>query len=81
MSTQRKGSRHSGRGRERRIRVRGIRRDPPDLQKFSRAIVALALAQAEADAEAEASKRDNPTSTNDEPAELPSDESEAGHGR
>ena len=38
---------------ERRIRVRSVRRDPPDLKKLSRALIALALAQAEADAQAE----------------------------
>lgn len=38
---------------ERRIRVRGVRRDPPDLKKLSRALIALAMAQAEADALAE----------------------------
>jgi hypothetical protein len=39
---------------DRRIRVRGVRRDPPDLRKLSRALIALALAQAQADAEAAA---------------------------
>lgn len=37
---------------ERHISVRAIRRDPPDLHKLGRAIVAVALAQAEADAAA-----------------------------
>jgi hypothetical protein len=41
---------------ERRIRVRGVRRDPPDLKKLSRALIQLALAQAEADAQAEHKK-------------------------
>lgn len=44
--------RQRGQGkRERRISVRTIRRDPPDLRKLSRAV--LALAQAEADAKAQ----------------------------
>jgi len=39
---------------ERHIRIRGVRKDPPDLRKLAAAIIALAQAQAEADAEAEA---------------------------
>ncbi len=45
---QRKGGRQA-----RRISVRAVRRESPDLPKLSRAIVALALAQAEAEAQAE----------------------------
>jgi hypothetical protein len=36
----------------RQIRVRGIRKDPPDLRRLARALIALAQAQAEAEAEA-----------------------------
>ena len=36
---------------ERRIRVRQIRRDPPDLRKVAKALISLAQAQAELDAE------------------------------
>jgi hypothetical protein len=36
--------------RERRISVRGVRRDPPDLHKLSRALLAMAQAEAEAQA-------------------------------
>jgi hypothetical protein len=39
---------------QRRIRVRAVRRDPPDLRKLSRALIALALAQAQAEADAQA---------------------------
>lgn len=39
---------------ERRVSVRAVRRDPPDLKKLSRALVALALEQAQAEADAEA---------------------------
>lgn len=35
---------------ERRIRVRQIRRDPPDLRKVAKTLIALAQAQAELDA-------------------------------
>lgn len=38
---------------DRRIRVRGIRRNPPDIRKLGQAIIALAQAQAEKDAETE----------------------------
>lgn len=44
-----------GKGRQRRISVRAVRREPPDIARLGRAVVALALAaQAEADAQAEA---------------------------
>lgn len=36
---------------ERRIRVRGVAKDPPDLRRVARALIALAQAQAEADAQ------------------------------
>ena len=38
---------------ERRIRVRAIRKDPPDLRRLARALIELAELQAEAEAEAE----------------------------
>jgi hypothetical protein len=41
---------------ERRISVRGVRRDPPDLKKLSQALIALSIAQAEAEAQAEHEK-------------------------
>jgi hypothetical protein len=78
MSKQRQHRNNSGHGKDRRIRVRGIRRDPPDLKKFSRAIVSLALAQAEA--EAQAQQQNDPAETTP-PSELPSrDEPEAADG-
>ncbi|TDD62040.1 hypothetical protein E1263_05360 [Kribbella antibiotica] len=40
---------------ERRISVRAVRREKPDMQKLGRALAELALAQAEAEAEANAS--------------------------
>ncbi len=39
------------------IRVRGVRKDPPDLRRLARALIALAEAQAETEAEAEAQAR------------------------
>lgn len=38
----------------RRIRVRVERRDPPDVRKLGKALLALALAQAQAESEAQA---------------------------
>ena len=39
---------------ERRVSVRGVQRDTPDLRKLGRAMLDFAAAQAEADAQAEA---------------------------
>lgn len=39
---------------ERRLRVRSVRRNPLDLQKLSRALIALAMAQAQSEADAQA---------------------------
>jgi hypothetical protein len=47
---------------ERRISVRAVRRDPPDLKKLSQALIALALAQAEKEAQ-EQSSGDSPPET------------------
>jgi hypothetical protein len=44
----------STRREQRRIRVRGIPREEPDLRKLSRALIELALSQAQAEADAEA---------------------------
>lgn len=44
-------------GREHRVSVRAVRRDPPDLRKLARALIELAMAEAEADAQAETEAR------------------------
>ena len=49
-----KRSPHGGRN----IRVRAVRRDPPDIKKLSRALIQLALLQAQAEAEAQAAHQD-----------------------
>ena len=41
----------------RRITIRSVRRNPPDVRKLSRALIALAYAQAKAEADAEAEHR------------------------
>jgi len=50
-SNHRRGPRGTRKA-ERRIIVRGVRREPPDLRKLSRAVIAIAMHEAEADAEA-----------------------------
>ena len=55
---------------ERPISVRTIRRDPPDLRKLSRAL--LALAQAEAEAQAQTALTDQKKVSGDR--EAPSDD-------
>jgi hypothetical protein len=44
---------------ERHITVRSVRRDPPDLRKLSRAVIAMALRDAEVKAEARAAMNGN----------------------
>jgi hypothetical protein len=39
---------------DRRISIRSIRKNPPDLHKLGRALIALAMAQAEAEAQVQA---------------------------
>ena len=45
---------------ERRIRVRGVRREDPDLRKLARALIEIV--QAEAEAEAEREHKEEPSS-------------------
>jgi hypothetical protein len=52
MSRTYKDSRKRGYAKPRHISVRGVRRNPPDLQKLSRALIQLALEQADAEAAA-----------------------------
>lgn len=56
---QRRGTRRNPRP-ERHITVRSVRRDPPDLRKLSRAVIALAMADAEAEANNAAEKTGAP---------------------
>ena len=55
---------------QRRLRVRGVRRDVPDVRKLSRAFIGLALARAEAEtqARAEAEARTGRRENAEEPA-------------
>jgi hypothetical protein len=50
---------------ERRIRVKAIRRESPDLKRLSRVALELAKAKAEMEAEAEARTRDTSTDHQD----------------
>lgn len=61
-------SRRSSR-KDRRIVVHGVRRDPPDLRKLSRAVIALALTEMEAE---------NTPATNPETAEPDSTQRDTG---
>ena len=68
---------HGGTGHkaERRLSVRAVRRDPPDLRKLARALIDLAQAQAEVEAQAEheaTTTRPPAISTNDD--QTPSQE-------
>lgn len=49
----RKNRRSKQRRVERRFRVRGVRRDPPDIRKLGKALISLAQAEAEKQAQAE----------------------------
>jgi hypothetical protein len=67
VSKQRRQQRKGGQrgSRERRISIRAVRRDPPDLRKLSRAIIALAMAKAEAEAQDQSKTSDDTTSTSE----------------
>ena len=45
------------RNEERRLTVRGVRRDPSDIKKLSKALIGLAMAEAERQAQAEEAAR------------------------
>lgn len=42
---------------DRGISIRSVKKDPPDLRKIGRALIALAMAQAEADAQAQTNEQ------------------------
>lgn len=59
MASKRKKNRNRHRrDEERHFTVRGIRRDPPDIRKLSKALIGLAMAEAERQAQADHAKRD-----------------------
>lgn len=77
--TGRTNHRRGSRGRpkaERHITVRSVRRDPPDLRKLSRAVIALALREAELEAEAKAAADGTANANNPTP---PAEKPEAAH--
>ena len=47
----------------RRISIRSVKKDPPDLNKLGRALIALAIAQKEAEAQAQATETPKPEDT------------------
>lgn len=61
MASRRKRNRNNRLPREeRRFTVRGVRREPPDIRKLSRALIGLAMAEAEREAQAEQAVRQVP---------------------
>lgn len=60
-----------GRGRQRRLSVRGVRRADPDLRRMGKALVAFALAEAEVAAEQR--RASLPTTTRDVPTTADED--------
>jgi hypothetical protein len=54
---------------ERRLRVRGLRHDPPDPRRLSRAFIGLALARAEAEARAQQASEAEATRDDDHSAQ------------
>ncbi len=68
MASRRKRNRNSRIPREdRRFTVRGVRRDPPDIRKLSRALIDLAIAEGERQAQAEqATRQAQPEHTSNE---------------
>lgn len=55
--SSRPGSKRAARQRQRRLSVRGERREQPDVGRVARAVIAMALAQAEREAQLEAEAR------------------------
>lgn len=55
--SKRSGRQRAGGGKQRRLSVRSVRRESPDLRKFSQALIALSLEEAAAEAAAEAQVR------------------------
>lgn len=53
----------TSRRQERRFTVRGVRRNPPDMRKLSRALISLAMAEAEREAQAQQTAHDETTAT------------------
>jgi len=52
---------HHGKRRDKRpLRVRDVRKDPPDARRVARALIALVQAQSEADARSAPTKQSNP---------------------
>lgn len=61
--THKDAQRGKGSSKQRRISVRAVRRDPPDLRKLSQALIQLAMAQAADEAAAQQSTTDGTSPT------------------
>jgi hypothetical protein len=62
MASKRRNNKNGQRREERRITIRGVRRDPPDIRKLSKALISLAMAEAERQAQAEHATKSTVTS-------------------
>ena len=51
---------------DRHLKIRSVRKDPPDLRKIASALIALAMAQNEADAQAAHGTKEKPGSGSDQ---------------
>lgn len=58
---------------DRRIVVRGVRRDPPDVRKLARVLIELARAQAEAEAQADHEARQDGVGADEKEADAGAD--------
>jgi hypothetical protein len=75
MASRRKN--RNSRNEERRFTVRGIRRDPPDIQKLSKALIGLAMAEAERQAQSEQAARDAESAVTSHDEKRPGGERDA----
>lgn len=63
----RRTGRAGGRQQQRRLSIRAIRREQPDVRRLGRAFIALAMAEAEREAETARNSRSNEPDQHDEP--------------
>jgi hypothetical protein len=78
MGRRKRNNDQNGR-RERQFRIRGVRKDPPDMRKLGRALLGLAAAEAEREAQAahEAGLKTQRRRPSDELASRPAAEGQA----
>ena len=72
--SSRPGSKRAARQKQRRLSVRGERREQPDVGRVARAVIAMALAQAEREAQLKAEARATEAAASQEPNDAASEE-------